>query len=599
MTRRLARRVPDLRVRRRDERGATALFAAVLVSLVLLIVAAFAIDLGMQRAGRRDMQTVADMVALDMGRLIDGRTRAEIEAGSGTDPSAAAQLSWSVANNADEAVGGTPGVTAYWVEVAADGTYPEAGGSPVQVAGGDVPNGVVVVAGTDVGFAFGSITGTRGGDVQRSAVAVAEESACFRLGSYAARLDTNSSAMLDGILEGILGGGVNLDLLSYTGIADASISLLDLAAVLGVGSVDQLLSSTINAGTLLVAAADVLRADGVSNADVVGLVGAELGGISIRVGDLIRAEPGSGAAETVTVNALDLLAGTVLVANGTNAVAIPALTANLPFAGTDLTSSLTLIEKPRVSCGKRGARAETSQIALTVGGPLASPPGVLGLTPTNVSTQIAANVASARGTLSDILCGSETATDPSGMDVQVTSGAVGASLSVTMDFDGTTSGGGNVNAMISGIARLLTRLLSPVVSIEIRGSLSVTVSTGEPSTIRTAPIRVPTDPARWDDPVSTGSGDLGLTATDATVTSSPPLTVTARSLLGTVSLSAAEQAAIIDNLVSGVAGQVLNPLVGAVNDRLLHPLYDILGLTVGGADVFGQKPYCSNPELVG
>jgi Flp pilus assembly protein TadG len=65
--------------RRKDENGAVALTVALVVTL-LLAVASFALDLGLARVGVRDMQAVADVVALDMARQIDGRTVSAIEA---------------------------------------------------------------------------------------------------------------------------------------------------------------------------------------------------------------------------------------------------------------------------------------------------------------------------------------------------------------------------------------------------------------------------------------------------------------------------------------------------------------------------------------
>lgn len=585
--------------RRRDERGATALLVAVVLATVLLVIAAFAVDLGMQRAGRRDMQALADIVALDMGRLIDGRTRSEIEAGGGDKPSASAQLSWSVSNNDDHTVGDEPEVTVYWVELADDGSYAQAAGIPIQVAAGEAPTGVVVRALTDVSFAFGAFTGVASGDVERTAAAKAEESACFSIGSYAARLDTSSSALLNGILEGVLGGGIDLDALSYQGLVDADISLLDVALELGLGSVDELLRADVTAGELLIAAANVLQADGVSNANVLNLVAAQIGGVAIDIGDLVSAEPGTGAAETVTINALDLLAGTVLIANGTNALSIPALTTNLPLSGTNLTTSLSLIEKARTRCGKRGSAAETAQVSLSIAGNLVSSQNVLGL-PVTGTTAIAANVASARGTLTDIVCGSETSADPSGEDVAVTSGLVGASAQVNLAINGTTSGSGNVGGLISGVTSLLNLLgLNQIASIEIHGSIGLRVQTGAPSTVRTAQIRVPNHPSDWDEPVSLGSGDLGLDTASVTTTSNT-LVVTAKNFLGlNVSLNATQSLGIITNLVSSLTQNVMNPLVSSLNTSVLGPLFDLLGISIGGADVFGQRPYCSNPSLVG
>jgi len=579
------RRPRFLRRRARDERGATALIVAILISTVLLFISAFAIDLGMERAGRRDMQAVADMVALDLGRLIDGRTRAEIESGAGGKPTASAQLSWSVANNDDNTVGDTPTVTAFWVEVADDGTFPQAGGIPVQVAAGEAPNGVVVIAGTDVAFSFAGVTGLASGDVQRSAVATAEESACFSIGSYAARLDTGSSALLNPILEGMLGGGASLDVLSYTGLVNTQVSLLDIAAALGLGSVDELLSANVTAGDLLIAAADVLQSDGTSNANILSLVGAELGGISLSLGDLVNAEPGTGAAETATINAFDLLAGTVIIANGSSAISVPDLALNLPLSGTGLTTSLSLIEKPRMGCGQRGTTADTAQVALSIGGTLVSLPNILGLTATGTS-EIAVNAASARGTLTDIICGSETPSDPSGEDVQVTSGLVGASASVDVDLDGDV-----VGVVLPG--------LSALASIRLSGQLRLSVSTGDPSTVRTAEIRVPNNPSDWGEPYPVGSGDLGLNTTSVNAVWVTGPTVTVRLLGVPITLSAGQLANLLNNVVSSVTSGVLNPLLTSVNTSLLTPLYDLLGISVGGADVFGQRPYCSNPSLVG
>jgi uncharacterized membrane protein len=598
----LSRRLRLQRVLRRparDERGATAVFVAIILSLVLLAVAAFAIDLGLERAGRRDMQAVADMVALDMGRLIDGRTRAEIESGAGGDSPAASQLSWSVARNSHDTIGPTPTVHAYWVQVAADGTYVSAGGIPVEVASSAVPNGVVVTAGTDVAFVFSGVTGTSSGDVEGSAVATAEESACFSLGSYAARLNTSASALLNPILNGILGGGANLDVLSYNGLIDADVSLLDIALELGLGSVDELLSSNINAGSFLIAAAHVLAADGNSDANILNLVAAHLGGVSLDLGNLISAEPGAGAAETATINALDLLTGTILLANGTNALSIPGLAVNLPLSGTGLTTSLTLIEKARHRCGKKGSEAATSQLALSVAGTLASSASVLGL-PVTGTTTIAVNAASAKGVLTDIICGSETAADPSGEDVQVTSGVVGASAEVNLTLNGSTNATGNVNSLLSGITSLLNLLgLNKIASITISGSVGLKASTSDPSTIKTAQIRVPNSPPDWDTGVSTGSGDLGLNTTTVTTTSNT-LVITAKNFLGlNVTLNATQSLGIITNMISSLTSAVLDPLLTSLNTNVLQPLYDILGLTVGGADVYGEKPYCSNPVLVG
>ncbi len=281
-------------------------------------------------------------------------------------------------------------------------------------------------------------------------------------------------------------------MLGYTGLINANVSLLDIALDLGLGSVDELLSTNVNAGTFLIAAGHVLAADGNSNANILNVVAAKLGGVSINLGSLISVEPGVGAAETATINALDLLAGTILIANGSNALSIPSLATNLPLSGTGLTTSLSLIEKARHKCGKKGAAADTAQLSASINGNIVSGQSVLGL-PLTGTTAIAVTAASAHGVLTDVICGDETAASPSGEDVQVTSGVVGASAQLNLSVNATTSGTGNLdNGLIAGITSLLNLLgLNKIASLTISGSIGLRASTGDPSTIRTAQIRVP------------------------------------------------------------------------------------------------------------
>jgi uncharacterized membrane protein len=573
-------------MRRRDEeRGAMAMLTAIVMTVALFAVAAIVVDLGMQRSARRDMQALADVIALDLARELDGRTASQITSAS---PSLQSLADQSRDRN-DSAIGSTAAVTPTLGKVLTDGTF-------VTVGSGDTPTAVRVTAHTDVAFGIGVGSGA----ANRAAVATADVSACFSIGSYAARLDTSSSALLNGILNGILGGGTNLSVLGYTGLINANVSLLDIALDLGLGSVDELLSTNINAGAFLIAAGHVLAADGNSNANILNVVAAKLGGVSINLGSLISVEPGVGAAETATINALDLLAGTILIANGSNALSIPSLATNLPLSGTGLTTSLSLIEKARHKCGKKGAAADTAQLSASINGNIVSGQSVLGL-PLTGTTAIAVTAASAHGVLTDVICGDETAASPSGEDVQVTSGVIGASAQLNVSVNATTSGTGNLdNGLLSGITSLLNLLgLNKVASLTISGSIGLKASTGDPSTIRTAHIRVPNSPTSWDKGVSTGSGDLGLGTTTVTTTSNT-LTVTAKNFLGlNVSLNASQISSIVTNLIAKVTNTVLSPLVTAINTNVLSPLWDVLGVTVGGADVYGERPSCSDPSLAG
>ena len=57
---------------------------------------------------------------------------------------------------------------------------------------------------------------------------------------------------------------------------------------------------------------------------------------------------------------------------------------------------------------------------------------------------------------------------------------------------------------------------------------------------------------------------------------------------------------LIDSIVSNAVSTVVNPLITQVNNTLLVPLSNLLGLELGGADVFAvPRPNCTVPKLVG
>jgi Flp pilus assembly protein TadG len=124
------------RVRRKDEQGAVAVFVAIVLTL-LMVASAFAVDLGMQRAARADMQAVADAVAIDLARELDGRTATQL----GTLQAAA---NASRDRNKSTTLGSVPVVTPEL------GVVNRATGVFTPVSGGTVPNAVRVTATTSV-----------------------------------------------------------------------------------------------------------------------------------------------------------------------------------------------------------------------------------------------------------------------------------------------------------------------------------------------------------------------------------------------------------------------------------------------------------------
>lgn len=528
---------------RRDERGAVVPMVAIMLT-VILVSAAFAVDLGKQRVVRQDMQALADVVALDMARHIRGRTVQAIEA----DPEWDAALAQSIARNGST-LGDTPDV-----EVVLGRVDPDTRAF-TALTGSAEPNGVRVTAGGSIDFAF--VPGS--GGATRTAVAATEPLACFRMGSFALALDSGNGALLNALV----GDALNLSALSYDGLADAEVSLLGLAAELGAASAEEVASlPKIGLGPFLVATATVLQREGGSTADVTLLqtIAATVPSLApVSLADLVSVAPGADSALSAGLNVLDLLATAAFVANGENAIAVPGLQANLGLAGTGLMNQLRIIQRPQLGCGAVDeAGASTSQVRLDLQGTVAAPPPVLG-TSTSATMSLDLDVAPADGVLKDVSCGTLEVGSPDTMRVDVTDGLVSIVLTVDVTLR--------------------------VLGIPVAGG-PITVSTAPPAAPGQATMTFPSE-ASYTTRYTTGSGDIGLTG--AVVNTS-----------GFVLLGVLPLGVTLNGLLNGVLSSVVNPLVASLNSSVLSPVLGLLGANVSGADVWGvPRPDCDASALRG
>jgi uncharacterized membrane protein len=352
------------------ERGAAIVLVAIALP-VLVLLTSFAIDLGRQRTLRRDLQADADVVALDLVRLIDT---------SGQPPAPAVTLS---ALNASRQRNGMSTVTTFdgsdralvqwgkWTEPAPNQQCPLTIVSQPPtcfVAGVTPANAVRVVFDDQIDYYL------QPGEGQATRAAVArlgtDPTGEFVMGSTLASLDPGSGWLLAGILGSVIpGAGV----LGYNGLLDAQISLFDLAAALNLASPDALADTTVTFEELVIASIDALQA---SDADPA----AKAAGIAVlndlltlgvpdadvAVGDLVGAGTSgdSGLAGSVSIPQLLALAGLEL-SNSSNAISIPSSAIN--FAGlTGVTLDLSAVEAP-VRVGTQNlADGTTSQVDLGV-----------------------------------------------------------------------------------------------------------------------------------------------------------------------------------------------------------------------------------------
>jgi uncharacterized membrane protein len=526
-----------------------AVVVALVSCFVLIPVATIAVDLGVQRVARRDVQAVADVVALDLARRLDGRTWSQLHG----------QLQqWADASAARNHSGvAAPAVTAELGRVDPahyDPNAPDAYFTPITSDAGGIPTAVRVTATARVAF---SIRGGSGG-VARTAIAASQSSACFSLGSWALRLNSQSSVLLDALV----GDALNVSAISYTGLANADVSLLGLAAELGAGTTDELLALDLSLGQLYVAAAHALQKQGGDTADVLllnHLAGLNLGGLPhVRFGDLIALTAGDDAALATSVNLLDLVATSALVANGTNALAVPTINAGVPGIAS-VTGSLHVIEKPQEACGHvNQAQAHTAQVTLDLTIKLAPlnllNVFLLGVVTADATVIVHVDLASATGTLRKVQCGPGR---PDGIDVEVASALAQVGVNLPIDV------------RLAGL---------PIVSI------TGGVGTTAPATTGTVQIRVP--PNSYGAPVSTGTGTIlpGLTTSNLHA-----------ALLGVIDLGP-----VLDAVSALIIDPILDPLIAHINDVVLEPLTDFLGINLAGADVFAVRaPTCGQSALVG
>lgn len=539
-------RLQQIRRRRnRDEHGVVAIMVAIITCFTVIPLAAYAVDIGVQRVARRDIQAVADVVALDLARQLgEGRTVGQLQG------SLQSLANKSAARNAGGA--GAPTVVAELGTVDAtkwssSSTNPPGYFTPVTDVDA-VPTAVRVRASSSVNF---NISGGSGG-VQRTAIATTQASACFSVGSFALNLDSSKSALLNSMVNDAL----NLSAISYQGLADANVTLAQLAAELNAGSVDGLLAlDQLSLADLYLASAQALQKAGGDTADIAllnQLATANIGALpKIALGDLIALESGNNAALGTNINLLNIVAGSALIANGDNALAVPSLTVGVPNL-TGITTSLKVIQKPVYHC--KAGEVRTSQVDLAIDVTVAAL-NILGLA---ASTTVHVNlaIAEAKATRTNAYCGT-----PEGIDVALASGLASLSLVPTIDL----------------------KLLGLPIA-KVTGS----VGTNAPAADNLIKFQHPPDP--YPTTKSVGSNailpTLALNDLNITVLGVLPLLVTTGGLL--------------NGVLNTIVTPIINPLIGNLNTVLLTPLTSLLGLKLGGADLhFADPPTCNNPRLAG
>ncbi len=529
--------------RRDDERGAILVLSAIGVVLAMIF-SAMAIDLGFTAQEARRNQKVADLAALDAVRDLANHQ--------------------SIATTSAHTRNLLPNGPGFLVESRRgtwDGTtfIPSASGEDVEVT--------VTSPHKDM---FPFVAGAS--KVVRKAVANLQERASFDLGSKMVGLKPGDNTLLNRVFTAILGTSpdINLQIVGYQGLAAGTVSLAELvAADAGLGTPNELLRSTVDLKRLAIASLNALQNKAAGGDLVAASAATALGtfapsiqsNLHVNMGSILGVnatdDPSAATAQIGVFNLITTGAQAARIADGNNFVAIPGLTVGIPNL-TESTLGLTLIEAPRIALPGPARTvpidpvnaptgwatwARTAQIDLT----LTSKVGCTGLlgSLTCITSTITVDGAKALGSLTDIRCAAPNKYD----DILVSTVASSADLAVT--------------GSVAGLP--LPNLLGA--SVAMGGGSETLTFQNNPT------------PPEYATPIQSTSP----TALDLANSLKANLTVAGLSL----------SSVLLNPLLSA-----LNPVFNALDNQLLDPLFDSLGLTVGGADVRTLSVDCGTPTLI-
>ncbi|OBY89330.1 hypothetical protein A6723_026865 [Pseudomonas sp. AU11447] len=556
--------------------------------LLALICLALVIDTGRLYYEQRKLQRVVDMAALEA---------ASLSGLCGLPSGVQGYVTTSAARNGFVPATGDS-LLATLGSVTFDGGYGSASSRRTFTAGGDPADSVRVQATHTVPSSLllnvASLFSGASSNTILSAQAVARRTAMAGIsaGSGVLSLDSTNSPLLNALLGGLLGTSINLDLVTYQGIAGANVSLLALSQQLkaaGVnlelGKVDSLLGANVTAAQLLQAMVNAADASQLANVNT-SLLRTALATINVPTANLTLGQilsvvaPDSvrDTALNAGVNLLDLLMATALVANKNNAVDLDLKGKNI--AGVVPTVKLQVISPPTIAIGYPGKDsagnwrtvAKNAQVQLVVG----ANANLLGLNLVKLALSLKVGVAEGYAALDSIQCGGVgqsaivnvkarpgVASANIDANVSLLSGASGSLLGVTITNTATGASGSSASAGTQ---------------FAIPGEQSLSFTVNGPSDLPSAVTRV-------QSPLGSSLG-AGL----ASLGNSLSIKVTAGGNCNAIILVSWLLCAL-SSIVNSLADLMLNltsglgTLVSALGQQLIDPLLSLLGIQTGILDV--------------
>ncbi|WP_052420944.1 TadG family pilus assembly protein [Paraburkholderia ferrariae] len=577
-------------------RGSVATIAA--IALLVAVAALGVLDIANLYLVRRSMQNVADLAALAAVQQMDNQCQQPLATATAN----AASNGFTVSSTNTLAV-----TCGRW------GSSGSAGGMTF-VPNGETPlNGVIVTVSKLVPYFFLGPART----VQATSTAKATVIGSFSLATSLAQVN-----LLNGLLSSLLGTSVNLSLVSWNGIANANITLGQLAAVAtSAGTVKGLLNTNVSVSGLAqlminalqsggsVVSTDVaasiaglqaiVSASALSNVQIpVGQTGSAAGLLSVGLAD-------AESAANVSLNALQALTVAAEIAQqGKSPVQVNLSLANLPVVSSLLPTSAELsvnvLSPPSIAIGEAGLNPNQPSQWLTythnaqVTVQLSLGLSVLGLASVNVPLYVEA--APATAWLKSAQCAATAAQSSSVVGVQtgIANLCLGAPPATAYQIANNQCNGSNPAP--------IAMLSVPVVgSVQIDANLWVPLMNGQSGQAHNeltfdgnGNLLGNTQYDSSGASVSTNVGDaLGtaLSTMSTQLNSGNGLSIDA-SLLGlNLNLN-------LGSAVGGLIFPVLSPLLSAIDTVLLGPLLQLLGVQPGVANITDFPLSCGVAQIV-
>ncbi|WP_322009456.1 TadG family pilus assembly protein [Paraburkholderia sp. J12] len=595
LRRRFARSRTLARIPGRRERGSIASMAV--IALIVAVSALGVLDLANIYLVRRSMQNVADLAALAAVQQMDDQCQQPLATATAN----AASNGFTVSST-----------TTLTVTCGRWGSSGSAGGMTF-VPNGETPlNGVIVTVSKRVPYFFVGPARI----VQATSTAKATVVGSFSLATTLAQVN-----LLNGLLSSLLGTSVNLSLVSWNGIANANVTLGQLAAVAtSAGTVKGLLNTNVSVSGLAqlminalqsggsVVSTDVaasiaglqaiVSASALSNVQIpIGATGSSAGLLSVGLADAESAANVSlNALQALTVAAEIAQSGKSPVAASVDLSSVPGLGALIPLG---LTLSVNVLSPPSIAVGEAGTNpnpppqwltyAHNAQVTVLLNVGLGSV-GISGVLSATVNLPLYVEAAQATAGLASTYCGPTAAQSSSTIDVQT--GIANLCLGSPPTSAGQIAAGqcGGTEASLASVT--LLSLLGGGLTAGVNANLSLPLANTQAYTLTfdgNGNLLSNTQTGSSGSSVSTSTGDaLG-----------GALTSLGTQLSNGTGLSLSVGSAQVDlRLLGGLVSGVLAPVVSAVDTLLLGPLLQLLGVQLGVATVTDFPLSCGVAQIV-